>query len=415
MGFETMDKSRTSRQAMCYPVSAIKSQGGMRDSVALAVDDGAFVRESEVMVTRIGKRGVLKAAALALIAAAAFAAATFATAMPASAQSSYCSRIQADYLSAVRSSSGGGSTDIRRLRSELASAEAEAKRKNCRRFLFFGKRASRDCPAVMGKVNRLRRQVSQASGGGWGATRQTVSRDRLYSELRRNGCEIPSLGETASSGYRTLCVRTCDGYYFPVNFRSSRSRFKIDETVCKSMYGGAGAELFVHANGRGAENAVSLAGRPLADEPYAFAYRSTFNESCQIELKAGLENLKEVFASTVAAAQANGPVFVERTPAPILLPAPVARVHPSHDPETLANLAGGFKVVPVTPPGQEAVVVASSSIRRLGPDYYYQPPPTIEALYEPPDLGPEFSLIGSAHAAERPKDDADPTGSTTVQ
>lgn len=361
------------------------------------------------MVTRIGKRGVLKAAAIALIAAA-----TFAVSAPASAQSSYCSRIQADYLSAVRAS-GGGSSNIRSLRSQLASAEAQAKRKNCRRLGFFGKKPARDCPSIMGKVNRLRRQVNEASGGGWGASRQTASRERLYRDLRRNGCQVPSLGETASSGYRTLCVRTCDGYYFPVSFRSSRSRFKIDETVCKSMYGGAEAELFYHSNGRAADTAVSLAGRPLSAEPYAFAYRSTFNESCQIELKAGLENLKEVFASTVAAAQAKGPVFVQRKPAPVLLPAPVARVSPTHDPETLANLAGGFRVVPVVPPGQEEVVVASTSIRLLGPGYYYEPPPKIQALYEPPDLGPEFSLISSAAAAERPKDDTGPTGSTTVQ
>ncbi len=35
----------------------------------------------------------------------------------------------------------------------------------------------------------------------------------------------PQLG---GSGYRTLCVRTCDGYYFPISFSTSPSRFPED-------------------------------------------------------------------------------------------------------------------------------------------------------------------------------------------
>ena len=93
----------------------------------------------------------------------------------------------------------------------------------------------------------------------------------------------------------------------------------------------------------------------------------------------------------------------------------MARINATVDPETRANLAGHFKVGPVTPDDAEEVAVATTTIRRLGPDYYYMAPPKIEALYEPPDLGPEFSLISSAHAAEsQPKIDG-PTGQTTVQ
>ncbi len=268
----------------------------------------------------------------------------------------------------------------------------------------------------MSKVNQLQRQVNQASGGGWGSSRRqsSIERDRLYNQLRRNGCSIPSLGDTASTGYRTLCVRTCDGYYFPISFSSSRSRFQIDETVCKAMYGGADAELFVHSNGRTAEQAVSLQGVPLASEPYAFAYRNTFDQSCQGELKRGLANLAEAFAAQVAAAKADTP-SVQGEPAPLLLPRPVARVNLALDPETVANRAGRFKVTPVVPEGSGEFTVAASTIRRLGPDYYYVPSAKIDALYAPPDPGPEFSLISSAHAAEPPPKVDGPTGSTTVQ
>src|SRR5262245_21983267 len=66
-----------------------------------------------------------------------------------------------------------------------------------------------------------------------------------------------------ASGYRTLCVRTCDGYYFPISNATVRKRFKIDETVCKAMYGGAEASLYAHLNGSPAETAVSLKGKRL--------------------------------------------------------------------------------------------------------------------------------------------------------
>ena len=364
------------------------------------------------MSAQVRAAGILRKSAFAVVAMA-----TLSIAAPADAQSSFCDQLQADYLAAT-GDSGGGSGNVRTLRRQLASAEAEAKAKNCRRFLFFGPRPARDCPAVMSKLNSLRNQVSQATGGGWGLTRQTsFQRDRLYNQLRRNGCAIPSMGNSASSGYRTLCVRTCDGYFFPISFSVSRSRFKVDETVCKAMYGGAGAELFVHANGRSADQAVSLTGTPLASEPYAFAFRSSFSDACQGELKQGLSNLAKAFADQVAAAKADLPV-AQGTPAPVLLPAPATQVNPNQDPETVANLAGGFTVEPVAPEGTEQVAVASTKIRRLGPDYYYSTPQHIDALYAPPDLGPEFSLISSAHAAEPAapaKPDDGPTGSTTVQ
>jgi Protein of unknown function (DUF2865) len=348
------------------------------------------------MALRIGKLAVLRTSAFALTAAA-----TLAATVPADAQSNYCASLQADYLSAVRGS-GGGSGDIRTLRSQLAAAEADARNNNCRRFLFFGRRPSPNCPSIMSNVYRLQRQVTRASGGAWGTAGQaSFDRNRLYNQLRQNGCDIPSLGDTASSGYRTICVRTCDGYYFPISFSASRARFKVDETVCKSMYGGADAELFVYPNGRTADQAVSLAGTPLASEPYAFTYRTTFDSACRTELTDGLANLAIAFAARVAGEKANRP-SPEGTPAP-LLPAPVARVNPNEDYETLANAAGGFVVAPVTPdsPDELSVATANTPIRRLGPEYYYRAPEKIEALYEAPDLGPEFSLISSAHADER--------------
>lgn len=332
-----------------------------------------------------------------------------ATLEPAAAQSNYCARLQADYQSALRSGGGGGGNTAS-LRKQLASAEREASRKKCRRI--FGR--SRDCRAVNAKVNRLRQKLSQASrGGSRGAS--TAQRNRLRSQLRRNGCEVPNSGgvQWAGSGYRTLCVRTCDGFYFPISFRSSRSRFKIDETVCKAMYGGAGAELYYHHNGSSPDRAVSLkGGRPLAAEPYAFAYRRTFSESCQGELKRGLANLANAFEARVAAKGPDKPAASESATTR-LMPIPVARANPAIDPETVANLTGEFVPGRIIPEGAQDVVVAE--VRKLGDDYYYTLPETIAAIYEAPDPGPEFTLFSEARADERANVSDAPAGQTTVQ
>lgn len=203
-----------------------------------------------------------------------------------------------------------------------------------------------------------------------------------------------------ASGVRTLCVRTCDGYYFPISSSTSRKRFKIDEAVCKAMYAGAEANLFVHNNGSPADTAVSLTGKPLAREPNAFAFRHTFSEPCQAELKNGLSLLAAAFAAKAAqqsTASVEGQGSGDRLP-----PNPVSRVVAGIDPETVSNRAGRFTVAPVLP-AEDAAIAAASQMRKLGPDYYYDPV-VIEGLRAPPPRGPEFTLIGSVLAGERDKE-----------
>ncbi len=158
------------------------------------------------------------------------------------------------------------------------------------------------------------------------------------------------------------------------------------------MYGKAAAELYIHDNRASVDTAVSLKGKQLSDEPNAFVFRRVFHESCQAELKEGLARLGAVFArgANLPPAESN-----ERAPMPI----PSPRIVVGTDPETLANLAGGFIIATVTPSAlREASAVR---IRKLGPDYYYVEPLVIESLRDRMP-GPEFTLVGSAHARPQP-------------
>lgn len=81
--------------------------------------------------------------------------------------------------------------------------------------------------------------------------------------------------------YRTVCVRLCDGYAWPISFAASESRFDKDALACASSCD-APAKLFVHRNpGESLEQAVDLRGQPYARLKTAFLFRTTYNESCR--------------------------------------------------------------------------------------------------------------------------------------
>jgi hypothetical protein len=78
-----------------------------------------------------------------------------------------------------------------------------------------------------------------------------------------------------------LCVRTCDGYYWPISFSTSASRFADDERVCQRMCPAAEVVLYSHRNpGEDVSQAVSISGRLYTELPNAFRYRKTYDPSC---------------------------------------------------------------------------------------------------------------------------------------
>lgn len=83
-----------------------------------------------------------------------------------------------------------------------------------------------------------------------------------------------------SGAYRTLCVRECDGFYFPVSNATSESHFKDDEAKCHSLCASP-AELFYHRADQDVDQMVSLSsGKPYAQFPYAFRNRKVYIKGC---------------------------------------------------------------------------------------------------------------------------------------
>ena len=114
----------------------------------------------------------------------------------------------------------------------------------------------------------------------------------------------PKRGAGRAGTYRTLCVRMCDGYYWPMTFATPRSGFKRDRERCESSCAKP-AKLYVHPNpGGDVETMRDLAGKAYSELPNAFRYRKEYDESCRCGPQPWSEAAREVYKAREIAARA---------------------------------------------------------------------------------------------------------------
>lgn len=83
------------------------------------------------------------------------------------------------------------------------------------------------------------------------------------------------------STYRTVCVRTCDGFFFPVSFTATPAKFSSDEAQCQAQCPGTEAKLFAYRNpGEGIEQAVGTNGESYMSLPNALLFRKQYVNAC---------------------------------------------------------------------------------------------------------------------------------------
>lgn len=81
--------------------------------------------------------------------------------------------------------------------------------------------------------------------------------------------------------YRTMCVRLCDGYYWPISFATGKASFERDSRTCTQSCDSPAA-LYYHPNPGGEpEEMISLRGTPYKDLGTALLYRATYDASCK--------------------------------------------------------------------------------------------------------------------------------------
>src|SRR5947199_4698731 len=229
---------------------------------------------------------------------------------------------------------GGGSGDpskddqIRRYQDaqtkqqgELDRVTQQARRMGCESSGFFSmfNQNAAQCGPVNNQIQQMRGNLDQIttnlerlrSGGLGGADRENQRRSVLTA-LAQNNCgpqyaaalrdqgqsqpggflggifgnnnatPVPGGDLGAASGtYRTVCVRTCDGAYFPVSFATVTARFADDEKTCKALCPATEANLYAYPNPGGDMNqAVSTTGQPYTALPTAFKFRASHDPAC---------------------------------------------------------------------------------------------------------------------------------------
>lgn len=91
----------------------------------------------------------------------------------------------------------------------------------------------------------------------------------------------PATEPHISGTIRTVCVRTCDGYYFPISYSTNARNLATDNAHCKAKCGSDSRLYYGSGNGEpDMASMVDLTGRRYDALDTAFAYRKALRPGC---------------------------------------------------------------------------------------------------------------------------------------
>lgn len=195
----------------------------------------------------------------------------------------------------------------------------EADRRKCYAYYLFSKelRRSPRCIRLDKKIRSARRSLSaihhQLNRTENAKSSKRHRQDKIIRALARNKCgrhyerearKRNGFGNWFSNGFfappqnrydqrhdqfqfathRTLCVRLCDGYYFPISFATTSNRFSQDQDMCQSRCA-APARLFTHPNPGGtAEQMNSVDGISYESLANAWRFKKEYVKGCSCKV-----------------------------------------------------------------------------------------------------------------------------------
>jgi hypothetical protein len=226
------------------------------------------------------------------------------------AQSAECSKLQ----QAIAGASRNGQSDryqaaAQKQRGELDRTAAYARSIGCenRKFLFFGSSPPAQCGEINAQIGRMQANLNDLqarAGGGSGGRGELMAR---YNAQCVNGGRQPNIFDAifgnpppqmddttlepispdtqdqtdgARAGSKAVCVRTCDGSFFPVSYSAGSSRLDSLQQMCTALCPNTEVSLYTYSPSADIDQAVSISGAPYMDSPNALKYRQTFDASC---------------------------------------------------------------------------------------------------------------------------------------
>ncbi len=228
-----------------------------------------------------------------------------------------CARLQ-QAIAARRSS--GAQAAVERQRAELGRTSAYARSLGCenRKFLFFGSNPPPQCGEINAQISRMQANLADLQARAGGGAGDLVARynaeclhapqgpsnvfEALFGGLARLGApsdqqpegrfddqpptrndqsQPPSGGEGggvhAHAGSYAVCVKTCDGSFFPVSYSGAGSRADSLEEVCRALCPNADVALYSFPFGGTIEEAESPSGEPYVNLPNASKFERAYD------------------------------------------------------------------------------------------------------------------------------------------
>ena len=252
----------------------------------------------------------------------------------AGAVSSDCERLRRAIADAPRS---GQSTQYHaaaeRQRAEIDRTVAYADQIGCnnRKFLFFGSDPPRQCGQIQAQIGRMRANLDDLHARAGGGRGELVARynsqctnqpsqspgilDALFGQPKPGAVEEQPLspdgpvpgspdeksaaptGE-ARAGGKAVCVRSCDGAFFPISYSASNARLDSLAEMCRALCPNTEVTLYTYPVTGEIEQAVSINGARYMDSPTALRFRKVFDPSCSCRRRG------QSWASALAPAEA---------------------------------------------------------------------------------------------------------------
>lgn len=168
---------------------------------------------------------------------------------------------------------------------------------------------------------------------------------------------------------RTLCVRTCDGAFFPISSGTTAINFARDADQCRQMCPTVQTELYFHAltSGDAADMMSASTGRRYEEMPNAFRYRNARpgdGQQCGCDLQGYHERIRKQQTPVTAPEYQSSIVTLETPSAPTAVT------------ETVA------------PPAERPMEAADRTVRSVGPVFLPQNGDRID-LRNPASQGPQ--------------------------
>lgn len=241
------------------------------------------------------------------------------------AQTAECQRYRAELANLGRGGNSGGAAHQQRV--EIARLSGYFHSIGCGggQAFSFGGPAPAECGAIAQRINMMQanysRLVSEADSYGSDARRrqltaaiQQACNPQREAALRREAEERRLRDEDVSPrrGGRLVCVRACDGSFFPLQNLPESGRSGADE-MCQALCPGAQTAAYAMPSGPDADlaQAVSLRGQAYTKLAGAFKFQKSFDPSCSCR--------KE--GQSWAEALAKAEKMIERAPGDIIVTA----------------------------------------------------------------------------------------------